>query len=199
MSVAQLIKLTRPVQVTAIPSGEQGMLPPDAEVRITQSLGGAYTVMTNHGYMYRVDVKDADALGITPDPNKEKAAQQTAPAGEFSEQNVWQQLKTVFDPEIPVNVVDLGLIYGCDISPLEDGGKKIDVKMTMTAPGCGMGNVLKADVESKLSGLPGVKQVQVEVVFDPPWTPVRMSEAARLQLGIDVDYGPSDSSTAAYK
>jgi len=198
MSVAQLIKLTRPVQVTAIPSGEQGMLPPDAEVRITQSLGGAYTVMTNHGYMYRVDAKDSDALGITPDPNKEKAAQPTAPAGEFSEQNVWQQLKTVFDPEIPVNIVDLGLVYGCDITSLEDG-KKIDVKMTMTAPGCGMGNVLKADVESKLSGLPGVKQVQVEVVFDPPWTPVRMSEAARLQLGIDVDYGPSDSSTAAYK
>ena len=115
-----------------------------------------------------------------------------------TQEEVLNALKDCYDPEIPVNIVDLGLVYGCDITSLEDG-KKIDVKMTMTAPGCGMGNVLKADVESKLSGLPGVKQVQVEVVFDPPWTPVRMSEAARLQLGIDVDYGPSDSSTAAYK
>jgi metal-sulfur cluster biosynthetic enzyme len=101
---------------------------------------------------------------------------------------LWDQLKTVFDPEIPVNIVDLGLIYACDIADL-DGGKKIDIKMSMTAPGCGMGNVIKADVEGKLSRLPDVKQVNVEVVFDPPWGPGRMSEAAKLQLGFDLDYG----------
>ncbi len=109
---------------------------------------------------------------------------------------VWEQLKTVYDPEIPVNIVDLGLIYACDITPLEGGGRKIDVKMSMTAPGCGMGNVLKADVETKLSRLPEVKAVNVEVVFEPAWGPGRMSEAAKLQLGFDLDYGaPSGGMT----
>ena len=100
-------------------------------------------------------------------------------------------LKTVYDPEIPVNIVDLGLIYSCQITEHELGGKKIDVKMSMTAPGCGMGNVLKADVESKLSRVPEVKQVDVQVVFEPPWNPGLMSEAAKLQLGFDLDYGSS--------
>jgi metal-sulfur cluster biosynthetic enzyme len=100
---------------------------------------------------------------------------------------VWNLLKTVYDPEIPVNIVDLGLIYGCTISDLpEEAGKKIDVKMTMTAPGCGMAGVLKSDVENKLARLPEVKQVQVDVVFDPPWNPSRMSDAAKLQLGFDL-------------
>ncbi len=198
MDPNKLIRLTRGCEVTAIPSGTRSLLPAGTEVRIMQSLGGSYSVWSNYGEMFRVDAKDADALGVTP-AAKEQAPQTSAQPQEFSEANVWQQLKTVYDPEIPVNIVDLGLIYACDINSLEDGSKKLDVKMTMTAPGCGMGNVLKADVESKLSHLPGVKEVQVEVVFDPPWTPVRMSEAARLQLGIDVDYGSSDSSTAAYK
>jgi metal-sulfur cluster biosynthetic enzyme len=101
---------------------------------------------------------------------------------------VWDQLKSIYDPEIPVNIVDLGLIYGCNITSL-DSGKQIDVKMTMTAPGCGMANVLKADVERKLSQLPEVKSVHVEVVFDPPWSPGRMSNAAKLQLGMDLDDG----------
>jgi len=99
---------------------------------------------------------------------------------------VWDQMKTIYDPEIPVNIVDLGLIYSCEIAPTDEGGKKIDIKMSMTAPGCGMGNVLKADVESKLAALPEVKEVRVDVVFDPPWNPTRMSEAARLQLGFDL-------------
>src|SRR5260370_1358495 len=102
--------------------------------------------------------------------------------GPFSDQMVWDQLKTVYDPEIPVNIVDLGLVYSCDIAPLEQGGNTIHIKMSMTAPGCGMGNVLKADVESKLSRLSGVKEVRVEVVFDPPWHPGLMSDAAKLQL-----------------
>ena len=99
---------------------------------------------------------------------------------------VWDQLKTVFDPEIPVNIADLGLIYSCVTTPLEQGGHRIDIKMSMTAPGCGMGNVLKADVETKLASLPDVKEVHVEIVFDPPWGPDRMSEAAKLQLGFDI-------------
>ena len=99
---------------------------------------------------------------------------------------VWDQLKTVFDPEIPVNIADLGLIYSCVTAPLDQGGHRIDIKMSMTAPGCGMGNVLKADVENKLGNLPDVKEVNVEIVFEPPWNPSLMSEAAKLQLGFDI-------------
>ncbi len=99
---------------------------------------------------------------------------------------MWEQLKTVYDPEIPVNIADLGLIYVCTAVPVQGGGHRIDIKMSMTAPGCGMGNVLKSDVETKLSRLPDVKEVHVEIVFDPPWGPDRMSEAARLQLGFDI-------------
>ena len=114
----------------------------------------------------------------------------------FSEKMVWDQLKTVYDPEIPVNIVDLGLIYSCTITDLEQGGKKLAIAMSLTAPGCGMSDVLKADVEKKLARLPEVKEVRVEVVFDPPWTPARMSEAAKLQLGFDLDYGVNDSRSA---
>jgi metal-sulfur cluster biosynthetic enzyme len=113
-----------------------------------------------------------------------------ATVGPLTEQMVIDQLKAVFDPEIPVNIVDLGLVYGCTITPVDDSGKRIDVKMTMTAPGCGMSNVLKKDVESKLRSLPEVKEVNVEVVFEPAWNPSRMSDAARLQLGLDLDDGP---------
>ena len=133
--------------------------------------------------MFRIDVKDADALGLTPPSAAE------APAGEpaaLSEKMVWDQLKTVFDPEIPVNIADLGLIYSCVTTPLAQGGNRIEIKMSMTAPGCGMGNVLKADVEGKLAKLPDVKEVNVEIVFEPPWGPSRMSEAAKLQLGFDL-------------
>ncbi|HLI61968.1 MAG TPA: putative Fe-S cluster assembly protein SufT [Terriglobales bacterium] len=178
------ITLTRACDVIEIPSGIRGSLPQGTVVRILQTLGGSYTVSGGeYGYMYRIDARDADALGLSP---AEAAAAEQRP---FSEELVWDELKTVFDPEIPVNIVDLGLVYGCEISDLSDGGHRIDVKMSMTAPGCGMGNVLKADVESKLSRLPDVKQVNVEIVFDPPWTPALMSEAAKLQLGFDLDFG----------
>ena len=180
------ITLSRACDVIEIPSGITGSLPAGAVVRVTQFLGSGYTVMNDHGYMYRVDVQDADALGLSnATPTQAPAAAQ----GPFSDQMVWEQLKTVFDPEIPVNIVDLGLVYSCVIQPQDDGGKKIEVKMSMTAPGCGMGNVLKADVENKLRRLPEVKEVQVEVVFDPPWHPGLMSEPAKLQLGFDLDYG----------
>jgi probable FeS assembly SUF system protein SufT len=180
------ITLSRSCEGIEIPSGIRTTLPAGTSVRIMQSLGTSYTVATDRGYMYRIDVKDADALGISPAAAAESSA---GDQGTFSEQMIKDELRTVFDPEIPVNVLDLGLIYSCQITPLEQGGKRLDLKMSMTAPGCGMGNVLKADVENKLSRLPEVKEVHVEIVFDPPWHPGLMSESARLQLGFDLDMG----------
>ncbi len=181
----EMIELKRACDAIEIPSGIHRVLPQLSRVRISQFLGTGYTVVSDMGCMFRIEAKDADALGMTPPA----ATAESDTKAEFSEQMVWDQLKTVYDPEIPVNIVDLGLIYSCDIKPHEEGGKKIDVKMSMTAPGCGMGNVLKADVEGKLSRLPDVKAVDVQVVFEPPWNPGLMSEAAKLQLGFDLDYG----------
>ena len=191
MGASEPITLSRACEVVEIPSGIRGTLPAGAVVRIMQSLGSGHTVTTDHGYMCRIDAKDTDALGLA----NEVAAQ--APAvqeGIFSEQMVWDQLKTVYDPEIPVNIVDLGLVYSCLIAPLGQGGNRVHIKMSMTAPGCGMGNVLKADVETKLLRLPSVKEVHVEVVFDPAWHPGLMSDAAKLQLGFDLDYGTTQAS-----
>ena len=184
----ELIDLKRDCEAIEIPSGIRRILSTGSRVRISQFLGTSYTVVSDMGCMFRIDAKDADALGLTPPAAAEK------PAGVFSEQMVWDQLKTVYDPEIPVNIVDLGLIYTCEIAAHEQGGKKIDVKMSMTAPGCGMGNVLKADVEGKLARLPEVKEVNVQVVFEPTWSPALMSEAAKLQLGFDLDYGKPSAS-----
>ncbi|HEY6765572.1 MAG TPA: putative Fe-S cluster assembly protein SufT [Candidatus Sulfotelmatobacter sp.] len=172
------IVLNRDCDVVQIPSGARGRLPAGSPVKILQSFSGTYTVSTDLGYMCRIDGKDADALGLSnTEPSK------PAPQGTFEEKMVWDQLRTVYDPEIPVNIVDLGLIYSCVVSPADEG-KKIEVKMSMTAPGCGMGDVLKADVQSKLSRLPEVKEVQVDVVFEPAWHMGLMSEAAKLQLGL---------------
>jgi len=185
-----IIKVNRDCEVIEIPAGTKSVLPSGSPVSILQTLGGSYSISGGqYGAMYRIDARDADALGL-PTPEAPAVGEQKP----FSEQLVWDELKTIFDPEIPVNVVDLGLIYECNISRAEQGGNKIDVKMSMTAPGCGMGNVLKADVENKLSRLPDVKAVNVEIVFEPAWGPGRMSEAAKLQLGFDLDYG-SDSSS----
>ena len=195
MGASEPITLSRACEVIEIPSGIRGTLPGGAVVRIMQSLGSGYTVTTDRGYMYRVDAKDTDALGIS-NPTAQIPAVQEGTT--FNEQMVWEQLKTVYDPEIPVNIVDLGLVYSCVIAPLEQGGNRIHIKMSMTAPGCGMGNVLKADVESRLSRLAGVKEVHVEVVFDPQWHPGLMSDAAKLQLGFDLDYGVTQTSPPIY-
>ena len=200
MKIGETVTLSRACDVIEIPSGIRGSLPQGSPVRIMQSLGNSYSVVSDHGYgnMYRIDAQDADALGLSP--AQLDSAQGAAAQGEtFNEQLVWDQLKTVYDPEIPVNIVDLGLIYSCRITDLEQGGKKVDVDMSMTAPGCGMGNVLKADVEGKLSRLPEVREVRVEIVFDPPWQPGRMSEAAKLQLGFDLDYGSTGSSLPSFR
>lgn len=187
LKLGETLTLTRDCMSTQIPSGIAFPLAAGTAVRLTQALGGSFTVMTDQGYMVRIDAKDADALGL----NAEAIAAVTPQ--EFSEQLVWDQLRTVYDPEIPVNIVDLGLIYECKITP-QDGSQQIDLKMTMTAPGCGMADVLKNDIQRRLAGLPTVKDVRVEVVFDPPWTPVRMSEGARLQLGLDLDSAPFQTS-----
>ena len=181
MSGANLIRLQRTCEVIEIPSGRVSTLPEGTSVRIMQSRGDSYTVWTDYGQMYRVEGKDADAIGL--ETGSQPPATETR---EFNEQMVWDILKTVYDPEIPVNIVDLGLVYSCKVAPAgetEPDTKRIDIQMSMTAPGCGMGNVLKADVEGRLARLPSVKDVHVEVVFDPPWDMSRMSEAARLQLG----------------
>ena len=116
-----------------------------------------------------------------------------------SQEEVFEVLKDCYDPEIPVNIVDLGLVYSCVVAPLEQGGNRVHIKMSMTAPGCGMANVLKADVESRLARLSGVKEVHVDVVFDPPWHPSLMSDAAKLQLGFDLDYGTTQAVPRIYR
>jgi probable FeS assembly SUF system protein SufT len=174
--------LGRDVEVAAIPYGDRLTLTAGSTVYITQALGGSYTVMTDHGYMVRIEGKDADAIGEQPTvpPSEEELA------GKTLEQRAWDQLKTCFDPEIPVNIVDLGLVYECTVKPVEgeEGQSKATVKFTLTAPGCGMGDYLKMDVRNKLLTLPGVKEADVEVVLDPPWNQSMMSDAARLQLGM---------------
>lgn len=175
--MSQITPLTRDCPATEIPSGTLHMLAAGTPVYITQSLGGSYTVSTGYGQMMRIDARDADALGFEPPPT-------AAHPDEFSEKLVWDQLKTIYDPEIPVNIVDLGLVYSCAVTPAEEGNN-IGITMSMTAPGCGMGDVLKSDVERRLSSLPTVREVAVQIVFDPPWSTSRMSEAARLQLGLD--------------
>jgi len=183
MKTGELIELKRQCKAVEIPSGIERLLPAGSFVRISQFLGANYTVISDVGYMCRIDARDADALGLTPAQGASKVASQ----GPFHVEMVWDQLKTVYDPEIPVNIVDLGLIYECKVVSENQAGKKIEVRMSMTAPGCGMGNILKNDVERKLRQLPEVTEVSVDVVFDPPWHPGLMSEAARLQLGLDLD------------
>jgi probable FeS assembly SUF system protein SufT len=178
------VTLSRNTAAIGIPSGTPAVVPAGTSVRVTQHLGSGYTVLTEYGQMFRIDNKDADSIGIAV--TEAAPAEPSAEPIVFSESLVWDQMKSIFDPEIPVNIVDLGLIYSCVITPLDEGGQKIDVKMSMTAPGCGMGDVLKRDVETKVGRIPDVKEVQVEVVFDPPWNPSRMSEAAKLQLGFDI-------------
>lgn len=176
------LELRRDCEAIAVPSGQRQTLSAGTPVRIVQTRGGAFTVSNEIRAIFRIDGQDADALGLAPPKNSAPP-----PLGPLTEDMVWKTLKTVFDPELPVNVVDLGLIYSCDVKKNEQGSHSIAVRMAMTSPGCGMSNVLKSDVETRLKRLPEVAEVNVEVVFDPPWTQARMSEAARLQLGMDLD------------
>jgi probable FeS assembly SUF system protein SufT len=182
------VALARAVDAVEIPAGTQTKLPAGMGVTITQTLGGNFTVAAGpYGMLYRIAAKDADALGreVAKEPPTPPAAGAQDARPPADEAAIWAVLRTIFDPEIPVNVVDLGLVYGCAIVPLADGsGNKVEIKLTLTAPGCGMSGVLKADVEAKCKALPGVKDVDVEIVWDPPWGKEKMSEAAKLQLGM---------------
>jgi len=178
MKAEKEIVTTREIEAREIPSGMKLTIPEGTPLAITQSLGGTYTVLTPYGYMARVDGKDADAIGeqaIAPEADAEGKS-----AGELA----WEQLKTCYDPEIPVNIVDLGLVYKCEVAPRPEGGQKAEVRFTLTAPGCGMGDTLKEDIRQKLLSVPGIEDADVQVMFDPPWSMSMMSDAAKLQLGL---------------
>jgi probable FeS assembly SUF system protein SufT len=172
--------LSRDVEVAAIPYGDRITLTAGTTVFLTQALGGSYTAMTDHGYLVRIEGADADAIGETPT----RALTAEDVAGRSVQDLAWEQLKTCYDPEIPVNIVDLGLVYRCEATRLEDGGDKVTVEFTLTAPGCGMGDFLRQDMLQKLLAIPGVKEAEVQVVLDPPWDQSMMSDVARLQLGL---------------
>jgi probable FeS assembly SUF system protein SufT len=183
MNMRETVTFGRNAEAVMIPSGERVLVPQGATGTITQSLGGTFTIITDRGLMIRISGKELEAIGKA-DENAAEAAPVEDIDPEKLEQLVWDQLKTCYDPEIPVNIVDLGLVYLCELVPAEGGGHDVKMKMTLTAPGCGMGPVLAADVKNKVESLPGVKQADIEVVFDPVWDRSMMSDAAKLQLGM---------------
>ncbi len=180
MTDPESVALKRDCRAVQIPFGNTIVIPQGTEVTITQSLGDSFTVNVG-GNLARIEGPDADALGKTPTESpapSESASQQDV------ETRVWDQLRTCFDPEIPVNIVDLGLVYNCNVTDLDGGQRKVEVVMTLTAPGCGMGDVIAGDAKRKLEALPTVGEVSVDVVFEPPWAPEMMSDAAKLQMGM---------------
>ncbi len=173
--------LSRDVESIQIPSGQSLTLPQGTTGVITQALGGSYTVATYQG-LARVAEKDLDALGLkAPDKNDTSAS---VKGGEVSEADVWNQLKQCYDPEIPVNIVDLGLVYDCRLMKKDEGGTKVEVKMTLTAPGCGMGPAIAHDAQSKILSIDGIDEADVQLVWDPPWNQSMISEAGRMKLGM---------------
>jgi probable FeS assembly SUF system protein SufT len=179
------VVLLRDVEATMIPAGGRVVVPEGAWLIVQQALGGAFTLMNDRGQLLRIDEEDADALGARYAEQARAAAEAraSAAAGPFEEEKVWNALREVYDPEIPASIVELGLVYSVASEPV-DGGHRVVVHMTLTAPACGIGPVLVDDVRRRVLGVPGVKSAEVELVFEPPWDPSRMSEAARLQLGM---------------
>jgi probable FeS assembly SUF system protein SufT len=174
------VRFERDCAAVLVPQGDVVSLPAGSVGYITQALGGSYTVFVE-GNLFRIAGSDADAIGMEPSEPLELPA---GASDEAVEQLVWKQLRTCFDPEIPINVVDLGLVYEATVSHREDGERLVEVRMTLTAPGCGMGDILVDDVRTKLELIPTVAEADVELVFDPPWTRAMMSEAARLETGM---------------
>jgi probable FeS assembly SUF system protein SufT len=174
------VTLSRDVIGTLIPQGTKVELPEGAQAVITQALGGSFTVQVE-GHLFRIEGKDAEAIGKIASIGPQLSEN---PTDADLEQAVWEQLKTCYDPEIPINIVELGLIYECKIEPLEDGNRRAKIRMTLTAPGCGMGDILVGDVREKALQIPKIKEADVQLVFDPPWTRDMMSEAAQLQTGM---------------
>jgi probable FeS assembly SUF system protein SufT len=179
------IILKRDCPAVMVPSGEKVGLMGGSSVWMTQALGGSYTVMTDRGYMVRIDGHDSDALGLTSPPEIKAENPGAADNIDAIEQQVWNQLRSCFDPEIPVNIVDLGLIYDCSVTALPAAGFKALVRFTLTAQGCGMGQFLQRDIQNKLLAVPGIMEAQVELVWDPPWNQSKLSAAAKQQLGIE--------------
>jgi probable FeS assembly SUF system protein SufT len=176
--------LSRDTEAIQIPSGNKTTIPAGTPGVITQTLGGSYTIATYQG-LARIAEKDLDALGIEkPNNVPNPLAAGTASGGEVDEQAVWNQLRQCYDPEIPVNIVDLGLVYDCQLTKSENGGTKVDVKMTLTAPGCGMGPAIAHDAQSKILSIDGVDEAEVQLVWDPPWNQEMISEAGRMKLGM---------------
>jgi len=176
--------LLRDVEASVVPIGTKVTLQKGETAHITQSLGGSYTVVVN-GNMFRIAEQDGDALGLEAKVASAPSAPSAGPVTQDQlEKQVWESLKTCYDPEIPVNIVDLGLIYDCHLTPVGENNFKADVKMTLTAPGCGMGPVLAQDVQNKLVSLEPIDEANVELVWDPPWNQSMMTEAAKLQLGL---------------
>lgn len=181
------IDLKREVEAIQIPSGETVKLPLGTKVIITQSLGGTYTVATDFG-LARIQSKDVDALGIDPQAEQKKsepASSSNIPAEASDlEQEVWAQLKNVFDPEIPVNIVDLGLVYDCRVVDVPEGKKRAEVKMTLTAPGCGMGPTIAADAQSRIMTIEDMDDAAVELVWEPAWNQDMISVEGKMKLGM---------------
>lgn len=176
------ITLARACTAVMIPSGEEVSLSAGSTVWLTQAAGSGYTVMTDHGYSVRIDGRDADALGLAMLDDAKTA--KTGPDSSIEDQ-VWSQLKSCFDPEIPVNIVELGLVYDCRVEALPSGGHKAVVHFTLTAQGCGMGHFIKEDIRKKLLALPEIREADVDLVWDPPWNQSMLSARARQQLGIE--------------
>ncbi|HUN76328.1 MAG TPA: putative Fe-S cluster assembly protein SufT [Steroidobacteraceae bacterium] len=174
------VVIHRDVRAVVVPAGEEVTLKSGQAGYITQALGGSFTLYVD-GNLFRIAGEDADALG------KEVVKTPELPANATDDdvlKAVWDQLRTCYDPEIPINIVDLGLVYECEVRAADDGTRRIEVKMTLTAPGCGMGEILVDDAKDKIGRIPTVSQAQVELTFDPPWNPSMMTEAARLQTGM---------------
>ncbi len=181
----QPIALLRDCEAVLIPSGEKLKLVAGARIQVTQSLGGSFTILTDRGSMARISGKDADALGLERSPETPATSVSAPEAPGALEKLVWDQLRSCFDPEIPVNIVDLGLVYRCQVMPLPRGGSRVEIRFTLTAPGCGMGQVLREDIKNRVSSVPGVREVDVELIWDPPWNQSRMSREAKVDLGME--------------
>jgi probable FeS assembly SUF system protein SufT len=181
MTSVSSVHLKRDCEAVQIPSGHPATLPAGTAVDITQTLGGTFTVFAQGG-LYRIAAQDADALGMQTAAADPATGSASGPADETA---IWNVLKSCFDPEIPVNIVDLGLVYDVNLEALPGGNRKVSVKMTLTAPGCGMGTVIARDAQTKLLDLPGIEDADVAIVWDPPWHQSMITAEGRRVLGLE--------------